>query len=65
MPNPAPMSAAPPAGAAGQANDDPTQPMGADPLMDAGGFDPAPQGEGEVNHSVPSGDTATVGSAHS
>ncbi|GAC1612532.1 MAG: hypothetical protein NVS3B27_04950 [Novosphingobium sp.] len=40
------------------AAEDPTQPTAVEPLLDAGGFDPSPQGAGEVDHSTAGGDLA-------
>ena len=57
---PIPQQIAPPP----QAADDPTQPAGAEPLLDAGGFDPTPQGGGAVDHSAGSSDTTTAGGLH-
>ena len=58
--NPAPQRIAPPE----PSNDDPTQPTAAEPLLDAGGFDPTPQDGGEADHSTASGDMATVPGSH-
>ena len=60
-PAPMPQQITPP----GQAADDPTQPMGAEPLLDAGGFEPSPQGGGEVDHSSGSSESTTAGVPHS
>ena len=57
---PIPPQIAPPA----QAADDPTQPTGAEPLLDAGGFDPTPQGGGEIDHSAGSRESTTAGGLH-
>ena len=59
-PAPMPQQIAPPA----QAADDPTQPMGAEPLLDAGGFEPTPQGGGEVDHSSGSNESTSAGTPH-
>ena len=58
--NPAPQRIAPPE----TSNEDPTQPTAAEPLLDAGGFDPTPQDGGEADHSTASGDMATVPGSH-
>ena len=57
---PFPPQIAPPA----QAADDPTQPTGAEPLLDAGGTDPTPQGGGEIDHSSGSSESTTAGGLH-
>ena len=59
-PAPIPPQITPPAAAA----DDPTKPMGAEPLLDAGGFEPTPQGGGEVDHSSDSSESTTAGALH-
>lgn len=64
-PNPMPAPMPQSANSAGQSNDDPTQPMAADPLLDAQGFDPSPQSESEGNHNTAAGDIATAPGAHS
>ncbi len=44
--------------------EDPTQPSAVEPLLDAGGFDPSPQGAGEVDHNTASGDIAAPPGSH-
>ena len=65
---PIPQQIAPPP----QAADDPTQPTGAEPLLDAGGFEPTPQSGGELDHNSGnnsgnnsgSSDSTTAGALH-